>query len=136
MDLLSMRSLIEVECARELSESNDDSKVEAVKVSLVAMRQTRDDIQRFAEADIEFHHAIVGASANQLYVAVWRSLREMSLRFAHDTYKSMGQVESNLQEHETIYQAILNHRADEAAIAMKKHLESSRRNLEQITNLA
>ena len=132
MDLLSMRSLIEVECARELSASGDDAKVGAVKHALAAMRQTSDDLKKFAEADIEFHHEIVSASANRLYIAVWRSLREMSLRFALETYQSMGQVDDNLREHEMIYQAILDRKADEAATAMKNHLQSSRRNLEQI----
>ena len=134
MDLLSMRSLIEVECARELSASEDGSKVEAVELALEAMRQSRDDLKRFAEADILFHGKIVEASVNRLYIAVWRSLREMNLRFALDTYRSVAQVEDNLREHETIYQAIVNHRADEAVVAMRQHLDSSRRNLENVAD--
>jgi GntR family transcriptional repressor for pyruvate dehydrogenase complex len=133
MDLLAMRSLIEVECAREIAESEDRSKIEGVKLTLERMMESREDLTAFAEADIEFHHAIVAASSNRIYIAVWKSLREMSLRFALDTYRSIGQVEDNFKEHETIYQAILNHKADEATRAMKDHLESSRRNLEQIT---
>lgn len=134
LELLSMRSLIEVECAREMAESKDPSKLVAVAQALDNMQKSRGDIKVFAEADINFHQAIVSASTNRLLIAVWSSLREMSLRFAKDTYRSVGQIDDNMQEHKAIYQAIVNHQSEAAVIAMKKHLQSSRHNLERLAS--
>ena len=55
----------------------------------------------------------------------------MSLRFAHETYRLLGQVAQNLDEHEKIYQAMFDGQVEAAGLAMKDHLAHSRENMEQ-----
>jgi GntR family transcriptional repressor for pyruvate dehydrogenase complex len=129
MELLSLRSLIETECVRVLAGCGDRSRLESVEAALAVMVENQDDLGKFAEADIEFHHAIVSAADNRLYSAVWRSLQGVSLRFALDTYRSFGQVGKNLAEHELIYESMRAGHVEDAARAMTDHLASSRGNL-------
>ena len=130
-ELLSLRSLIETECARGLAKAGDRSKLDQVRAALDVMRENQQDLKKFAEADIEFHHTIVNVFGNKLFVAVWTSLRGMSLRFAHDTYRLKGQVTQNLDEHSKIYEAMVAGQVDAAGQAMTDHLANSRKNLEQ-----
>lgn len=131
-ELLSLRSLIETECARGLAMAGDQSKLDEVRAVLEVMRESQDDLKKFAEADIEFHHTIVRVFGNKLFVSVWVSLQGMSLRFARDTYRRHGQVKQNLEEHEAIYNAMAAGRVAEAVRTITEHLANSRKNLEQM----
>jgi len=132
LELLHLRSLIETECVRGLAETAKPSKIALVCEALEVMRENQNDLGKFAEADIEFHHTIVEAFGNRLFSAVWASLQGVSLRFARDTYRVEGQVTQNLKEHEDIYQAMANGQVDDASKAISSHLANSRKNLEEM----
>jgi DNA-binding FadR family transcriptional regulator len=129
IELLSLRSLIETECARNLAANHESAKRDRMKVALDEMRAHQDDLKKFAGADIEYHHRVVELSGNRLFLAVWESLRAVNLQFALDTYRTQDQVKKNLDDHENIYQAILSGDVDAAGQAMNAHLADSRDNL-------
>jgi len=132
LELLKLRSLIETECVRGLARAANQLQIASVSEALKVMRENQNDLGKFAEADIEFHHTIVEAFGNRLFSAVWASLQGLSLRFARDTYQREGQATQNLKEHEVIYQAMLNGQVDAAGKAIAYHLANSRKNLEKM----
>jgi len=95
-ELLSLRSLIETACLRTVMASALPQGFQQLKSALEAMRQQQNNLKKFAEADIEFHHIIVTLSENRLYQAVWESLQGISLKFAHTTYQKKEQAKINL----------------------------------------
>jgi len=129
-ELLSLRSLIETECARGVAKSGDPSKLDQVRKFLDIMRENQHDLKKFAEADIQFHQAIVKVFGNQLYAVVSTSLQGGRLRFAQETYRKK-QVTRALEEHIKIYEAMAAGQVDAAGQAMVDHLLNARNNLEE-----
>jgi len=129
-ELLSLRSLIETECARGVAKSVDPSKLDQIREFLDVMRENQHDLKKFSEADIQFHQAIVQVFGNKLYAVVSSSLQGVRLRFAQDTYRK-EQVTRALEEHTEIYEAMAAGQVDAAGQAMVDHLINARNNLEE-----
>ncbi|NWK56245.1 FadR family transcriptional regulator [Verrucomicrobiaceae bacterium N1E253] len=129
LDLIDLRFLIETECVKKLASQTKPKAVASIQAAMEAMIQARHDLRQFANLDIEFHQAIVATSDNHLFKAVWNSIKDMNLRFANVTYQSPSQIETTLDQHRKIYQAIASCRPDDAAICLQNHLNHSRDNL-------
>lgn len=124
-ELLEMRALIETESALRLAREGTPGTLAPVWEAIETMRRSTKNLKAFAEADVAFHAAIVAASGNRLFACVHRPLVPMTRRFAFATYRSLGQIQASLAEHEAIFEALLAHDAKAAARLMKRHLEGS-----------
>lgn len=98
-----------------------------------ALNQLRDATQHHlhrADVDFHFHMAVTDAANNHYYSSSMEALREHVAVGMHlHGLSLMGpkkQLESVFHEHQAIYQAIVDGRAEDARAAMRKHLEGSR----------
>ncbi|MBI3852066.1 MAG: FadR family transcriptional regulator [Verrucomicrobia bacterium] len=129
-ELMDLRLLIESDCAQRLAQARDPEALKHVAKMLGRMRASQRDIDAFADADISFHMAIVGAGGNRLFQAIHSALEPMMRRFAHETYEQTALIAKNLNDHEAIYAAIAKEDPATAQREMRRHLTDSKRNCE------
>lgn len=129
IELLELRSGLEIYIARLAGERADDRGVDAAQTALERMRNRVDDLTAFATADREFHDALSAAAGNsvlddQLHV-VQSLLQVYANRAVHDELSARLAV----VEHERILAAVEAHDADEAASAMAAHMRTASKRL-------
>ena len=136
-DLLEVRQMLESQAASLAADRATDvdlSRLDAVYAALEASND-RDDLANCIDTDVAFHQAVAEASHNVLIGHLTASL----MRVIH------GHVSSNLvhlharperwrqlrAQHRAIWQAIREHKPQEAALAASQHIDSVRQSIEE-----
>jgi DNA-binding FadR family transcriptional regulator len=129
LELMDLRILVETEAARLLADRG--GTLAAVEAQLRVMEKNLNHTERFADADIDFHLAIIKASGHSLfYVVAEGLLTATSLSFARSTHGlDPSQSARALGEHREIFKALEKRDPKAAAKAMLSHLKNSRKNL-------
>jgi len=128
-DILAFRSIIEPQAARLAALSADETLVERLMAS-VAVMAANPDPEAFRRSDSEFHLAISEASGNR------RLLRSVLVTRAEllgwrDLLPMPDYVGPNEREHREIATAIAARDPERAAMAMARHLETTRQSFWQ-----
>ena len=94
------------------------------------------DTEIYHTADIQFHTAIVSASANSVLSQVYESSKYMFFKlpafwrlFAHHENAKLVRIGSGLQGHQRIFEAIESRDADLAGNLMFEHLDDVQQSL-------
>jgi DNA-binding FadR family transcriptional regulator len=129
LELMDLRILVETEAARLLADRG--GTLAPVEAQLRVMEKNLNHTERFADADIDFHLAIIKASGHSLfYVVAEGLLTATSLSFARSTHGlDPSQSARALGEHREIFKALEKRDSKSAAKAMLSHLKNSRKNL-------
>jgi DNA-binding FadR family transcriptional regulator len=129
LELMDLRILVETEAARLLADRG--GTLASVEAQLRVMEKNLNHTERFADADIDFHLAIIKASGHSLfYVVAEGLLTATSLSFARSTHGfDPSQSARALGEHREIFKALEKRDSKAAAKAMLSHLKNSRKNL-------
>jgi len=129
LELMDLRILVETEEARLLADRGGG--LAPVKAQLRVMEKSLNHTERFADADIDFHLAIIKASGHSLfYVVAEGLLTATSLSFARSTHGlDPRQSARVLGEHREIFNALEIRDPKAAAKAMLSHLRRSKKNL-------
>jgi len=128
LEMMDLRILVETHCAGILASGN--LSLARVAGKLETMRKNRENLVRFADADIAFHLAIVQSSGHSLFLEVAQAvLPVLGKSFARLTYTDFSPVDRVLAEHTAIFEALTARDPAAAESAMRSHLELSRRNL-------
>lgn len=129
-ELWETRITLEVECAGLAALRASEEDLQQISHALRDMHSNLEDLDAYAKADMRFHYLVTQASHNsmmnrllQTFVAHIIELIKKAgpLRFSHD----IGGL-CTLQEHISIYDAIVSHNSEQSRILMRKHLEGSR----------
>jgi GntR family transcriptional repressor for pyruvate dehydrogenase complex len=130
-DLVETRLMLESQTADAAAARATDENLREIEEALEGMRETLDRPQDYLQHDLQFHLAIAKATQNQIlynllsmtrgYLQTWisESLSKPSLR------KMRARAESSVREHETILQALREHKPAMARQAMTEHILSS-----------
>ena len=89
------------------------------------------NVENLMLLDREFHLLIAKAAKNDVLTELLRSLHERSLRFWFISLNAPTQYQLVQDEHATILEAIRQRDADKADAAMRRHIESFRKNVSQ-----
>lgn len=89
------------------------------------------NVEKLMLLDREFHVLIAKAARNDVLTELLRNLHERSLRFWFISLNAPIQYQLVQDEHATILEAIGRHETDKAHTAMRRHIESFRRNVSQ-----
>ena len=122
-DLLALRILVEVECVRLAAERRTDEQ--AVKL-LGLLRQMRGRGARdyvFRDLGNEFHVTIAQAAGNALYETLVTTIQQIIRIWFPYGQRPRPRA---LAEHLAIGEAIVARDPDAAAIAMRRHIDSTR----------
>jgi GntR family transcriptional repressor for pyruvate dehydrogenase complex len=120
--VLEVRRLLEVEIAALAAERRTTADLDKMTAILAAHEQVRDDRERFAQLDLDFHVAMASATQNELFVVLLNSLRGISLSIRRLGYSTPGNPERALRYHRAILEQIGDGNVKGARDAMLSHL--------------
>lgn len=133
LDLMEFRISIEVEAAGLAAERRTEIHLLRMEQALAQFRHNLNDKSLATDADRAFHRAIAEATSNSRFRLFVDEMgdrliprRALGAGFADDKAKAEF-LEGILAEHRRIFVAISERKADEARVAMRKHLEDGRR---------
>lgn len=134
--LYEMRQALEPEACRLAAINADDAARHAIAEAYESLSRVRLDPTRVVAADVAFHMAIVEATRNVFLMSLASAIRA-TLDFSF----SLGLPDkpfsvSELRRHRLIMEAIVERRADVAALAMRRLLQESHRTLAVTLGLA
>src|SRR5699024_3752697 len=127
LDLLEMRTLLEVEAAKLSALRRDQKNLEEIESALLDFKEiTQDQYSIGYKADYNFHQAIIKSTQNSYIIQTFNNLQlvhqnalEFSLKLNIGKPRKREEV---YREHEEIFQAILNQDEKTAKKKMKTHL--------------
>ena len=135
-DLLEFRQMLEAQAASLAADRATDvdiSRLDVVFEKLEASYE-QDELVHCINADVAFHQAIAEASHNVLIGHLTASLMRVihghvskNLEHLHTRPQRWGQLRS---QHRAIWQAIREHKPQEAALAASAHIEFVRQGIE------
>jgi GntR family transcriptional repressor for pyruvate dehydrogenase complex len=120
--VLEVRRLLEVEIAGLAAERRTPADIEKLSLLLATHEEARDDLERIANIDLDFHMAIAGATQNELFVILLDSLRGILLTIRRLGYSTPGNPERALRYHRAILAEIKAGNVKGAREAMQSHL--------------
>ncbi len=123
--LEQVREILEPEIAALAASQVTEEQIAAMREAVAAMDASLDDIDRYIEADLDFHLALAEATGNPLIPPLMDSiidlLREQRARIFLNGGTTRGQF-----HHKRILEAVMTRNADAARQAMREHLRQVR----------
>jgi len=122
IDLVFAREAIEPAAAAQAAISRTEEKLEALRLQCVECERSIHDVDRFVEANMQWHLALAAASNNPLFVAFLTSISS-----AMHTATAMEEFDLRIRKavvgvHWQIFEAILNGDPDAARRRVVRHL--------------
>lgn len=118
-----VRQLVETGVVRLAATRVGEGDLRALRAQLEANRRAIGDARRFGETDIAFHAAIAAVVDNPILGAFFRAVERWLLEVRTTSLRVEGQMETAFQAHERIFAAIAARDPDQAAQAMREHLQ-------------
>jgi GntR family transcriptional repressor for pyruvate dehydrogenase complex len=119
---LDARCFFESALARRAATTISEHQLNQLKELIEAKTLILDDVERFAELDMQFHLTIAEASGNPLFVVIFQHLNKWLLEQRLITLANSGQSVNALEAHKRIYDALAAHDPDLAGTMMIEHL--------------
>ena len=133
-DIFPLLAILEGRCAFEATrkaKADDLVRLEAIH-TILEQSAAKGQIDRFFEANQEFHAAVQKLAGNRWVTQVIADLRKVMKLTRMHSLSSEGRVEQSLQEHAAILAAMKAQDADTAQQAMHDHLLSGRQALARL----
>lgn len=128
-NLLDVRRVLEMAAAERAAARATESDVEAMEAAIAAMRERPADATTHWQSDLTFHRALAAATQNSLWIALLSSFNDLLARYFDFSYHGRDNALSTATEHEAILAAIRDGDAAAATDGMRRHLQSSERDL-------
>ena len=124
LEIYPIRAALEGVAARSAAVRIDQTTLEQLEVLIAVMREAagRDDHRAEADADHDFHHAIVKASGNRMLEHVWQTMRlSITTCLTHSiTHRSLHDI---AERHVAVLEALRSGDPDRAEAAVRRHIE-------------
>lgn len=126
--LLEMRKILETGIVAAAAVKRTDSDLRQIGETLAEMKKAVGNEELGEKADLDFHMAIAKATQNHLLVRLMHHVSDLMAEAMKETrrlllYSEDATMEKLNEEHERIYQAIVDRDKEAARKAMLKHLE-------------
>lgn len=125
LELIEVRSGLEIFAARLAAERLDDDQLEALGRHLAEMRAGVDDLAAFVEADLAFHHLLATSTGNAVLLDLLQIVRSLLRVWVDRAVQDHHQASLAVTEHTAIYDALRNRDPDAAASAMAGHMATA-----------
>ena len=138
-DLLEFRQMLESQAASLAADRATDIDISRLDAAYAALEDSyeRDDLANCIDTDVAFHQAIAEASHNVLIGHLTASLMRVihghvskNLEHLHVRPQRWNQLRA---QHHAIWQAIRQHKPQEAALAAGEHIDFVRQRIEEKT---
>lgn len=137
-DIFPLMAMLEGRCAFEAAsrvQAEDLRKLEAIHGELERFAQSH-QIERFFEANQEFHRLIQELSGNRWLLQVIQDLRKVLKLTRMHSLSVEGRLQQSLIEHRAIAAAIQARDPEQAERAMREHILSGRAALAKLQHRA
>jgi DNA-binding FadR family transcriptional regulator len=128
VELVEARKAIEVHTARLAAQHATEEDMESLAGCIEQLAQA-ETLEDFVEADIAFHAMLASVSRNsilaELVTALEEPLRASRVRSVQGVLERGASLESSVDEHRAIQNAVVAHDPEEAAAAMNRHLNEA-----------
>lgn len=128
--LYEARRILESWNARLAAERAGEEDLDTLASCLERMRQHAGVIDKWVEADLEFHLTIAKATGNPFLRILLEPLVDNLREVIMEGYLVPGAVETGLRAHEELYQQIRQQDSERAANTMIEHLRDSEARVE------
>lgn len=127
-NFFEIRAILETGAIRSAAKSITDSELEYLHQQLVKMNNPETFDTLGAEADFDFHLAIIKGTHNEalefLYHGIEGLLRETHSKLRHVAVKNFQEMhDSIIKSHRAIFDALYEHDPNKAEDAMRDHFE-------------
>lgn len=132
-DLIEARYALEVQIADLAAQRATEEDLQFIDDCLHKLEATVGDPERYIEADICFHSALAKAARNEILQLLLDSIRgalRENIRILLQHHPTA--VEEAMRSHRRIARTVREHSAEKARAAMREHLESVKRHLEEL----
>ena len=133
--IFDIRLQIEGLAARSCAENITDEQLNELK-ELLDMQEffvNRGDTEKVKSLDSEFHRKIYQCSGSPIYYDTLAPLHNKTQKFRKVNVSNVSRASLSHEEHAAIYDAIASRNPDAAEKAMREHIRSSQRRLEETT---
>jgi GntR family transcriptional repressor for pyruvate dehydrogenase complex len=128
--LYEVRRVLEGSNVRLASQRADQQGLETMETCLARMERHEGSIERWVEADLDFHLAIAAATHNPLFRMLLEPLVDQLRGVIAEGYLTEGATTTGREAHQGIYRYISERRPDDAYRAMMEHLHDSEARVE------
>lgn len=123
LEIMQFRKGIEVEAARLAAENADEEDIAILERLFEQCKQeSTHNMATFAEDNTDFHFAIAKASHNMLYIKMMDIVSRMILPVMQEFLNAQGSDIDSTFYHGVILQCVINHKSEEAAFFMQRHM--------------
>jgi GntR family transcriptional repressor for pyruvate dehydrogenase complex len=131
LDILQFRLMIEVESTRLCALRCQDNIITQLEDCYIEMLESKDNMDKFTERDLEFHRIIAEGSGNPLVIKIYEILRDLLSYHQKSLYKNLG-PSGGIKEHKLVLDAIKNRDGELAAIYIRRHIERTIKDLQSL----
>jgi len=129
--LYETRRILEGATARLAAQRADAADLDVLETCLNRMREHAGSVERWSEADLEFHLAVARATHNPFLILLLQPLVDQVRSVIVEGYAVPGATERGLAAHTKIWEAIKSRDADSAYEAIMDHLRDSEGRIQQ-----
>ena len=124
-ELIELRHGLEVQAARLAAERGTAEHVDRLRGFLAGMWDNRDNLERFVEADRDFHLEIGAAAGNVVLRDLLQNVRSLLRVWTERILRDEVLAEITYAEHAAVFRAISDHDPAAADAAMAAHMDSA-----------
>jgi GntR family transcriptional regulator, transcriptional repressor for pyruvate dehydrogenase complex len=135
-NLVEVREILEPEIAALAATRITDDYIAAMREAVEIMDTALEDVDRFVEADLDFHLALAEATQNPFIPLLMDSIIDLLREHRKRTGLTEGGLERGQYHHKKILQAVMRRDSKAARKSMQDHLEQVRKDSEALTNNA
>jgi DNA-binding FadR family transcriptional regulator len=129
-DLYEARRILEGWNARLAAERADSHDLDYLSACLQRMKEHAGSIEKWSEADLDFHLGVAKATHNAFLRLLLEPLVDQLRGVIAEGYMVPGAVERGLEAHQNLYDLIKNRNVEGAYIAIIEHLSDSEKCIE------
>lgn len=123
LELMEARRVLDPAIAAEASRKASPSDVTKLRRILSNTRSDIDDVTNRARSDFDFHLALAEATHNFIFVNIARMEFNLILATHDHIYSLLTDKHAFVDEHESLYDAILRHDVDGARSCAARHID-------------
>ena len=125
-DVLEIRAALDELASQLACERMTEEQMQQLFARKVAFEKSlaTGNVKAIAEADVSFHDVIYDATGNPKLVNMLNNLREQIYRYRVEYLKNEKNYPILIQEHEAIYQALMNRNKEAAKASIGEHVEN------------
>lgn len=125
-DVLEVRAALDELASQLACERMTEAQMERLQARKADFEKSlaTGNVKAIAEADVNFHDVIYEATGNPKLVNMLNNLREQIYRYRVEYLKDEKNYPKLIEEHEAIYQALIQRNKEAARVSIGEHVEN------------